>query len=726
MGPDINVPDATGQAASAGLWLRRGRQRVPMVLQTEAAECGLACLAMVSAAHGHRSDLPTLRQRFSLSIKGVTLADLVRMADALKLASRALRAEPADLPRLRLPCILHWDLNHFVVLVGFRRGVAVVHDPAHGVRRLCANELSRRFSGIALELQPAPGFVARQDTQRLSLRQLLGPVSGLKRALGQIFLLALALEAFVLLTPFLMQWVVDGVLPSADSDLLLTLGVGFSLLVLVQVATAAARSWAVLVLSASLNLQWMVNVFSHLLRLPVDWFGKRHAGDVWSRFASVQQIQRTLTNSFVEAVLDGLLVLLTLAMMAVYSLRLTAVAVVAVLVYGLLRWAFFRPLRDATEEALVFEAKQNSHFLESLRGVQAIKLFNAQADRRSRFASLVVDTMNASIAIRKLDLLLAVLHRGVFGLERVAVVWWGALLVLEQRLSVGMLFAFFAYKETFALRVSGLIDKAVDLRMLRLQGERLADIVLTAPEVDEPLVTAAAPLAARGCIELRNVVFRYADGEPDVLQGVSLRIEPGESVAIVGSSGCGKTTLLKLILGVYTPQSGEVLVDGRPLAQWGLRHWRDQMGVVMQEEPLFSGSIAENIAFFAADTDTAWVQQCAQLASVHDEIVAMPMGYQTLIGDMGTALSGGQKQRLLLARALYKRPRVLLLDEATSSLDVERERIVNQAVRQLALTRVIVAHRPETIASASRVIVLHEGRLAQDLRSVPGGMAPSG
>jgi ATP-binding cassette subfamily B protein RaxB len=189
-------------------------------------------------------------------------------------------------------------------------------------------------------------------------------------------------------------------------------------------------------------------------------------------------------------------------------------------------------------------------------------------------------------------------------------------------------------------------------------------------------------------------------------------------VAIVGPSGCGKTTLLKLMLGVHAPQSGSVLVDGRPLAQLGLRAWRAEIGVVMQDEPLFSGSIADNIAFFAGDLDMDWVEQCAQLASVHDEIMHMPMGYQTLIGDMGTALSGGQKQRLLLARALYKRPRVLLLDEATSSLDVERERVVNQAVRQLALTRVIVAHRPETIASAGRVIALHEGRVAQDLRSV--------
>jgi ATP-binding cassette subfamily B protein RaxB len=222
---------------------------------------------------------------------------------------------------------------------------------------------------------------------------------------------------------------------------------------------------------------------------------------------------------------------------------------------------------------------------------------------------------------------------------------------------------------------------------------------------------------------LRGVSFRYAAGEADVLQNINLRIEPGESVAIVGPSGCGKSTLLKLMLGLHEPTEGEVLVGGVPLARVGLQAWRDQVGVVMQEEPLFSGSVADNISFFAPQPDFAWLQQCARVAAVHDDIEAMPMGYNTLIGDMGAALSGGQKQRILLARALYKRPQILLLDEATSSLDVERERLVNHAVRQLALTRVIVAHRPETIASAGRVIALQDGRVAQDLRSV-GGAAP--
>ena len=699
-----------------------GRSRTPLVLQTEAAECGLACLAMVAAAYGHRTDLAALRQRFSISLKGVTLADMVRLGDAMSLGSRAVRVELDELEQLPTPCILHWDLNHFVVLLGVRRGVATIHDPARGARRLPLAEVSRHFTGVALEMQPAPGFETRRRDPAPKLTQLLGRVVGIRRSLGQVLVLALALEAFTLLAPFYLQWVVDGVLVSADRDLLATLGAGFALLVLITAATGAVRSWAVLHLSTTLNLQWLANVFAHLLRLPIAWFEKRHTGDVWSRFASIGTIQQALTTSFVEALIDGLLVIGTLAMMAYYSVKLAAVALVAVVIYLGLRAAFYRPLRDATEEAIVHEARRSSHFLESLRGVQAIKLHNRQLDRQARFVNLAVETANADVQTKTLTLSFTTLHRLVFGLERVAVLWLGALLVLDAVFSVGMLFAFLAYKEQFSTRVSSLIDKLFELKMLRLHGERLADIVLTPPEAVGGSARAAQPVEPS--LELRGVSFRYSDSEPLVLDRCNFSIAAGEAVAIVGPSGCGKTTLLKLMLGIHAPHEGEVRVGGVPLSELGLAQFRDMVGTVMQDDQLFAGSIADNVTFFDATPDPQWMLECARIASVADEIEAMPMAWHTLIGDMGASISGGQKQRILLARALYKRPKLLLLDEATSALDIDRERAVNHAIRQLSLTRVIVAHRPETIAAAGRVIVLADGRVSQDLRSVVTPLRP--
>ena len=699
-----------------------GRRRLPLFLQTEAAECGLASLGMIANFHGHRIDLAGLRRRFTVSLKGATLSYLMQIASALHLAPRPLKLELAELPMLRTPCVLHWDLNHFVVLHSADAKGAVIHDPAFGVRRLSMAELSRHFTGIALEISPTPEFQARDERRRIRLRDLTGPVVGLKRSLGQVVVLALALQGFALIAPFYMQWVVDGAVVSGDRDLLTVLGLGFLLLVAIQVAVTALRSWVVLYLGTTLNLQWLANVFSHLLRLPVSYFEKRHMGDVVSRFGAVGTIQRTLTSSFVEAMIDGLMAVATLAMMALYSGLLTAVAVAGVMLYALLRLLFYDPLRRATEEHIVHAAKQQSHFLETLRGVQSIKLFGRQEERRSRWLNLVVDAVNRDLATQKLSLGFRSANGLVFGAERIAVIWIGAALVLDSAFSVGMLFAFVAYKEQFSARVAGLIDKLIELRMLGLQAERLADIVLTPPESSSPT---AAPDEIEPSLEVRDLSFRYSDTEPFVVRNCSFRIEPGESVAIVGPSGGGKTTLLKLMLGLLVPTDGKILAGGLDIEKLGIDNYRKLVGTVMQDDQLFAGSIADNVSFFDPAPSQEAIERCARLAAVHDDIAAMPMGYNTLIGDMGAALSGGQRQRILLARALYKQPRILLLDEATSALDVQKERAVNEAIRSLNLTRIVIAHRPETIASANRVIALQSGKVAQDLRrAAPPGRSP--
>jgi ATP-binding cassette subfamily B protein RaxB len=693
------------------------RRRLPMFLQTEAAECGLASLGMVASFHGHRIDLAALRRRFTVSLKGATLAYLMQVAGALHLAPRPLRLELEELTQLRVPCVLHWNQNHFVVLKSTDSRGAVIHDPAFGVKRLTLAEISKHFTGIALELSPTSDFRPADERRRIRLRDLMGPVEGLKRSLSQVFILALALQAIAVVSPFYMQWAIDGAVVSADRDLLSVLGLGFLLLCVIQVAISMLRSWVVLYLGTTLNLQWLANVFSHLLRLPVSFFEKRHLGDVVSRFGAVTTIQRTLTSSFVEALIDGVMAAATLAMMVVYSAGLTAIALAAVGLYATLRWCFYEPLRRATEEYIVHTAKQQSHFLETVRGVQSIKLFGRQEERRSRRLNLVVDAVNQDLVTQKLGLGFRSANGLVFGVERVAIVWLGALLILDSAFSVGMLFAFISYKEQFSARVAGLIDKMIELRMLGLQGERLADIVLTAPEE----ITPSLPLdGVDASLEVRALSFRYSDMEPLVLLNCSFTVVPGESVAIVGPSGCGKTTLLKLMLGLLQPTDGKVLAGGVDIQKLGIDRYRKLVGTVMQDDQLFAGSIADNVSFFDPSPDASAIEHFARLAAVHEDIAAMPMGYNTLIGDMGAALSGGQRQRILLARALYKRPRILFLDEATSALDVAKERAVNDAIRSLNLTRILIAHRPETIASADRVVVLQGGRVAQDLKRVPG------
>lgn len=700
------------------------RRRTPVVLQTEAAECGLACLAMVSGYFGYRTDLSTLRRRFSLSLKGATLKQLIDIAAQLELAARPLRLELEELDQLKRPCVLHWGLNHFVVLTAVgKRGLEVL-DPARGEVHVPWAEVSRQFTGVALELAPTPAFRKKEDKQTIQLTALLGRVVGLPKSLIQILALALGLEVFALISPFFMQWVVDQAIVSADRDLLLLLALGFALLMLIQTTLGLARSWVVLFMATHLGLQWNGRVLSHLLRLPVAWFEKRHLGDVVSRFGAIGAIQRTLTTSFIEAILDGVMAIATLVMMLIYSVKLSIIVFAAVAIYGLLRWAAYGPLKRATEEQIVLSAKASSLFMESIRAVTAVKLFNHEEERRARWMNATVDATNRGLATEKMMIGYRVSHGLLSGTENILIVYLGALAVMDGGFSVGMLFAFVAYKSTFSGRVAGLIDKFVQLKMLRLHGERLADIVLEKPEQDPAVETVERKLAD-ATLEVRNLSFRYADAEPWILRSVNLTIRPGDSVAIVGPSGCGKTTLLKILLGLLPPTEGEVRLGGVRIEQLGVRQYRQLVGAVMQDDQLLAGSIADNVSFFDTRPNQQRVELCAQIAAVHDEVMAMPMGYATLIGDMGTAISGGQKQRLILARALYKQPHLLFLDEATSHLDVAKESTVNAAVKKLRITRVIVAHRPQTIASADRVIALEGGQIKQDFAVAPGRFQPS-
>ena len=696
-----------GQGVLEGLRFGGGK-RLPVILQTEAAECGLVCLAMVARYYGHDLDLPGLRRKAALSLKGANLKRVIEIAGRLDFDTRPLRLELHEIPQLKTPCILHWDLNHFVVLKQVDAKSIVIHDPAQGVRRLTLNEVSKHFTGVALELWPTARFKPQKAREAISLKALSGEVHGLKRALTQVALLALGLEVLVLAGPFYMQFVLDQVFPSGDHGLLTVLGIGFLLLTVFQVAVTAMRAWSITWISATLSVQWVGNLFGHLLRLPLDFFEKRHVGDVVSRFGSVQTIQRTLTTQFVSAVIDGLMSVLTLVLMAFYSVRLTLLVIGAFLLYALLRRSIFKPLRRATEDHIVYAARQQSDLLESIRGMQPLKLANQQDHRRARYANAQVETTNRHLAMQRLDIGFQAGNGLIFGIERVVLIWLAAVLVLKGQFSAGMLVAFVAYADQFSRRAASLIDQWNDFKMLGLHAERVADIALTPAEAQLEGVH-AGPLPDAS-LEGKALRFRYAEGEPWVIEDCSFRIEPGESVAIAAPSGVGKTTLAKLVLGLLEPTEGTILFGGIDIRKLGLARYRSLVAAVMQDDQLFAGSIADNIALFDSDASPLKVEAAARLAHIHDEIAAMPMGYQSLVGDMGSSLSGGQKQRVLLARALYRRPKFLVLDEATSHLDVAKEREVNAIVKRMKLTRLVLAHRPETLASADRVIVLQRGR----------------
>ncbi|MCG7363992.1 peptidase domain-containing ABC transporter [Roseomonas sp. ACRSG] len=693
-----------------------GRGQMPVVIQSEAAECGLACLAMLASHHGQRVDLAAMRRRFATSLKGMSVRDLVGVGGRMGLATRALRLEMEDLRKLRLPCILHWDQNHFVVLARLTPRGAMIHDPAIGRRRLSLPEISRRFTGVALEAWPAEGFERGEERARLSLMAMLRRTVGLGRALAQVLALSLLLELAVIAMPIAFQLVVDEVVVAADYDLLTLIALGMVLLLVLQVGARFARSWATMVFGSSLVLQWKVSLFDQLMRLPLDFFEKRHVGDIVSRFHSLDQVRDVLTTRAVLALLDGVMAIALLAMMALYGGWLALVALAAMALYLALRLAVWRPFRLLSEEAIIHEAQENSHFMESARGMASLKALNLEPRRRAVWINHLVERVGAAMRLEKFGIGYNAAAQALFGLDRILIIWLGARAVLAGQMSVGMLIAFLAFKDQFTSRVNGFVDTLLDLRMLSLHGERLADIALATPEPaggggeDNPALAAPAlsqaPAAQAGAMALRDIHFRYADNDPEIIAGLSEDIPAGACIGIAGPSGCGKSTLLRIMAGLIPPTSGQVLVDGIPLSTLGPAAHRQRVGCVLQDDRLFAGSIAENIAGFDPNPDERWLQLVADIAAVHAEILRMPMGYATRVGDMGSTLSGGQRQRVVLARALYRRPAILLLDEATSHLDEATEARINDAIRQLPITRVLIAHRPSSLAVAERVIRL--------------------
>ncbi|OEY70872.1 ABC transporter ATP-binding protein [Rheinheimera salexigens] len=679
-----------------------------MIFQSEAAECGLACIAMLANHHGHQLDLTTLRNRYSVSLKGANLQQLMQLGNQLGLTPRALKLDLDDLNKLRTPCILHWDMNHFVVLKKVHRDGITILDPAMGERRLSLAEVDKAFTGVALELTPSTEFKKVDERVQLGLSAFWSSMKGVVSALVKLFALSLLLQIFGLAAPYYTQLVVDEVLVSQDKPLLIVLALGFGLIMLIQVVVSALRSWISLHLSTMMSMQMVTNLFRHLLHLPISFFGKRHMGDITSRFGSLSAIQTLLTSSLVEGLLDGILVIMVFAMMYLYNPQLSLVVVIVVFFYALIRWAFYRPMRQLTEENIVAGAKESSVFMETIRGMQSIKLFGQQAQRLNIWQNRQTATINTGYRLAKWGISASIINQVLFSFENILIIYLAAHAVMEGSMTVGMLFAFMAYKGQFTSRMSALIGLVVQIKMAKLHLDRLADIALTEKE-DEGAAVDGRDIS--GQLSLSNISFRYASNDPLLVKGLALDVNAGENIAIIGPSGCGKTSLMKIMLGLLPAESGKVEVDGVDIRHLGLRHYRSQIAAVMQDDQLMSGTLAENISFFDSQMNMQQVTECAQLAGIHQDIAVMQMGYNSLVGDMGSSLSGGQKQRLLLARALYRKPKILFMDEATSHLDLALEHYVNQAIKQLNMTRIIIAHRPETIINAQRIMQLDNGQL---------------
>ncbi len=681
----------------------RWQRRVPVIHQTETAECGLACLAMICGHFGKNIDLIYLRRKFNLSARGATLAGINGIAEQLGMATRALSLELDELRVLKTPCILHWDFSHFVVLVSVKRNRYVLHDPARGIRYISREEMSRYFTGVALEVWPGSEFQSETLQTRISLRSLINSIYGIKRTLAKIFCLSVVIEAINLLMPVGTQLVMDHAIPAGDRGLLTLISAALMFFILLKAATSTLRAWSSLVMSTLINVQWQSGLFDPLLRLPLAFFERRKLGDIQSRFDSLDTLRATFTTSVIGFIMDSIMVVGVCVMMLLYGGYLTWIVLCFTTIYIFIRLVTYGNYRQISEECLVREARAASYFMETLYGIATVKIQGMVGIRGAHWLNMKIDAINSGIKLTRMDLLFGGINTFVTACDQIVILWLGAGLVIDNQMTIGMFVAFSSFRGQFSERVASLTSFLLQLRIMSLHNERIADIALHEKEEKKPEIEIVADMGPIS-LETNGLSYRYDSQSAPIFSALSLSVAPGESVAITGASGAGKTTLMKVLCGLFEPDSGRVLINGIDIRQIGINNYHRMIACVMQDDRLFSGSIRENICGFAEEMDEEWMVECARASHIHDVIMNMPMGYETLIGELGEGLSGGQKQRIFIARALYRKPGILFMDEATSALDSESEHFVNVAIKNMNITRVIIAHRETTLRTVDRVI----------------------
>lgn len=691
------------------------KNRLPVIFQSEASECGLVCVLMIAAYYGHKIDLATARSQFSVSSKGLNLKGVIDIAQHLHLQARPIRAELAYLQKMNLPAIVHWNLNHFVVLSKITDDYAVIHDPAKGKVKLKISDFSLSFTGVAVELFPTNDFKRREEVTSLKISDFWSNMTGLKRNIVSIFILSLALQLFAIAAPLLQQVVVDDAISNKDNELLIVLCIGFFLVNCFQQLISYLRSKISLYFTNLLGFQLSANLTRHMLRLPISFFEKRTIGDITTRFSSLGPIESLLTSGLIAIVLDSVMFVVALLMSFLYSAKLTMI-VICLLFIGFVIDLVVFPYRKSMEEKIIeLSAKESTVFLENIRAAKIIKIFGQETCRERIWLNRKADFNNSSIELANFDINFG-FFVSFFGIiSSVMMLYIGAQMVIKGEFTIGMLFAYQAYSGQFSGRLSALFGHFLSFKMLNLHLTRLSDIAHHEAETNTLSSAGYTQLPDNkiSTVRFENLSFRYADNEPWVLKDVNVEINDGDMLAFVGPSGQGKSTLLKLLIGLLKPTEGAIYINNIDLTRLDPNEYRKMLGVIMQDDSLLSGTIRENITFFDQQTDEEALTEAAKIACIDGDILKFPMGYNTLVGEMGSALSGGQKQRIYFARAIYRKPNLLMLDEGTANLDVPTEIAIANTIKAYAGIRIVVAHRPALVEIASRVFLVDNTRVIE-------------
>lgn len=691
------------------LGARFGRRRIPVVAQMAATDCGAACLAMVLGYWGRHVKLDEVHAAAGLTIRGISARAILEAGRRFDLVGRAAQVDMDQLHLLEPGTVLHWEFRHFVVFERLSRAGVEVVDPAFGRRRVSLEQFRKSFTGVALLFEPSETFetaAPRRGPNRY-LRLLLEE----RPALVRVAVMSLLLQVFALALPSLTGAVVDRVVPSGDVPLLATLGAGMAALVGFQFLSSLVRAHLLLQLRTHLDARLTLGFLDHLVHLPFSFFQLRSAGDLMNRLNSNATVRELLTAGTLSGLLDGSLVLLYLGLLFAGSAKMGALVTVLALLQGAVFLFSSRRQRELMAQNLEVNASAQNYEVELFTGVQTLKAMGLEDRAVQNWSNLYVDVLNVSLERGRVSALTDSLTATLRMASPLVVMGLGALLVMEGQLTLGQMLALNALAAGFLLPVSNLVTTAFQLQLVGSYLARVDDVLEATAEQPPGALRRSHRLEGR--IQVEGVSFRYGPHSPLVVKDVSVTIEPGQFVAIVGASGAGKSSLAHLLLGLYLPSSGTIRYDGVPLQELELKELRRQMGAVLQSPSLFKGDVRRNIAYSDPLLPLEAVQDAARRAQVHDDIVAMPMGYETVLSEMGSSLSGGQRQRLALARALASNPAVLLLDEATNALDARTERAVQDALSELRCTRLVIAHRLSTVREADLILVMKGGQLVE-------------